>query len=186
MADITLYKLPMLTEPVIRLYLEAFPPEERRPVHLLSRLVEDATSPMTLWNIASSEGRSVGFLTLWRLPSGMTYIEHFAVNPAARGEGIGARVLSRLDELTGCGPVVIEVERPIDEMARRRIGFYERSGFVVHEGYDYAQPPYSRALPEVGMLLMTRGQIGERPIEDIGQELRRIVYLNPDDRPCGA
>lgn len=37
--------------------------------------------------------------------------------------------------------VVLEVELPFDEMSRRRIGFYQRSGFTLST-LRYIQPPY--------------------------------------------
>ena len=72
--------------------------------------------------------RYVGFITGW-LFDGYTYVEHFAIDPAASNGGIGAEAMKQF--LVFCGtPVVLEVEMPTDEMSKRRIGFYERLGFI--------------------------------------------------------
>lgn len=157
------------------LYLASFPAEERRPLHQLSRLVAEPSAPVTLYR-AEIAGSFAAFLTLWRLPSGMHYVEHFAVVPSLRGRGAGSAVVSRLPDLSGGAPVVIEVERPCDEESRRRIAFYKRGGFVLHEGFDYVQPPYSRSRAAVGMLLMTLGPLGCPRAEDIARELHETVY----------
>ena len=60
----------------------------------------------------------------------MTYGEHFAVDPDERGGGYGGKALRLLCEELQT-PVVLEVELPFDEMSRRRIGFYQRSGFTL-------------------------------------------------------
>lgn len=165
----------MMTEDVMTLYLASFPAEERRPLHQLSRLVADPSAPVTLYR-AELDGCFAAFLTLWRLPSGLHYVEHFAVIPTLRGRGAGSEIVTRLPELAGGSPVVIEVERPCYEESRRRIAFYSRGGFVLHEGFDYVQPPYSRSRAAVGMLLMTLGAPGSLGVEDIARELHEQVY----------
>ena len=67
-----------------------------------------------------------GLLMLWEGP-GFTYVEHFAIQPELRGSGLGGRVM---EKLMGQGkPVVLEIDPPVDETARRREGFYRRVGF---------------------------------------------------------
>ena len=69
----------------------------------------------------SKEDRYVGFITGW-LFDGYTYVEHFAIDPAARNGGIGAEAMKQF--LVFCGTsVVLEVEMPTDEMSKRRISF---------------------------------------------------------------
>ena len=108
-----------------RTYTESFPEVERRDFSLVRNLVRDESRFIVY--ALSKESRYVGFITGW-LFDGYTYVEHFAIDPAARNGGIGAEAMKQF--LVFCGtPVVLEVEMPTDEMSKRRIGFYERLGF---------------------------------------------------------
>ena len=72
-------------------------------------------------------------------------------------------------------PLILEVELPgANDMASRRIGFYERCGFTAHHDVDYIQPAYAPGLPSIPLLLMSTAPIPEpdRTISD----LHRIVY----------
>ena len=69
-----------------------------------------------------------GFLAVWEFES-FIYIEHFAVDPALRNSGTGSAMLQELVKQYQ-KPICLEVELPEDELTRRRIGFYERNGFV--------------------------------------------------------
>lgn len=173
-----LRRSPFMTEPVRQLYLSAFPAEERRPLHLLEHLVSSPAAPVSLL-VAESEAAFAGFITLWQLDDGLFYVEHFATVPSLRGRGLGAAILSDLRSfLPGGATVVLEVEKPDNDMASRRIGFYTRAGFRLHDRYIYIQPPYSSTLPEVEMKLMTLGD-SDRDIADIAAKLRSIVYNRP-------
>lgn len=55
-------------------------------------------------------------------------------------------------------PVVLEVEMPTEEMSKRRIGFYERLGFVL-DHHVYFQPPYRKGEAFLEMRLMTHGEL---------------------------
>lgn len=129
------------SDPVLNLientYTESFPEVERRDFSLVRNLVKDE-SRFVVYAL-SKEDRYVGFITGW-LFDGYTYVEHFAIDPAARNGGIGAEAMKQF--LAFCGtPVVLEVEMPTDEMSKRRIGFYERLGFKL-DNHVYQQPPY--------------------------------------------
>lgn len=153
------------------LYEGSFPVEERRPWDDLEARALDG-NPFFSVMVAEDAGRVVGFITTWRLPMAL-YIEHFAVDPAMRGRGVGGEIIDRVTASTR-QPVLLEVEMPDNEMARRRIEFYRRHGFDTIDGIDYIQPPYTRSLPEVPMMLMST-----RPIEDIETAIRilhQIVY----------
>ena len=71
----------------------------------------------------------VGFITYWDFDS-FYYVEHFATNPALRNGGYGKRTLEYLCNYLK-HPIVLEVERPVEEMAKRRISFYQRQGFTL-------------------------------------------------------
>lgn len=146
---------------VCKLYEAAFPPEERRtwaprPEGLRLRVAR------------GDDGSFLGFVTTWQLPDDVTYVEHLATLPSLRGQGIGGRIIDDLPER-----VVLEVELPETEEARRRIGFYERHGFTAATEQEYIQPPYGPDLPSVPMLIMYRGDVDTI---EAAHHLHRIVY----------
>lgn len=166
-----------IPEPVRALYLDSFPADERRPLHFLERLVADPASGVELLLIDGGDAVAHGFMTVWTFGSGMRYIEHLATRPELRGQGTGARALELLGTMIGNSPVVIEVECPDGGgIASRRIAFYKRCGFTLHDGYDYIQPPYKASLSSLPMKLMTRGDLEGRDIASIARELKATVY----------
>lgn len=136
-------------------YTGSFPPDERRPFPLLRCLI-DEQDLFAIGALLQNE-TYIGFLSYWDFET-FRYVEHFAVDPLARGGGLGGKCLnlflSQSDK-----PVVLEVELPEDEMSRRRIGFYERHGFVLCQ-HPYYQPSYYGEFDvRLEMRLMTWGNL---------------------------
>ncbi len=150
-------------EKVKSLYESAFPPEERRPWPEFVRLAETEE----MFEVREVEdpvsGDFVGFVTVWNMPEGFAYVEHFAVMLDFRGYGTGGRIIDSVQS-----PTVLEVELPDSDDACRRIEFYRRHGFEVGEEMEYVQPSYAPELPEVRMLLMCRGCV------DVNKAARRL------------
>ena len=115
-----------------------------------------------------------GFLAVWEFES-FIYIEHFAVDPALRNSGTGSALLQELVKQYQ-KPICLEVELPEDELTRRRIGFYERNGFVFNE-YPYIQPPISKGKSPVPLRIMTyRSEITREEFQKMKEILYRRVY----------
>ena len=115
-----------------------------------------------------------GFLAVWEFES-FIYIEHFAVDPALRNSGTGSAMLQELVKQYQ-KPICLEVELPEDELTRRRIGFYERNGFVFNE-YPYIQPPISKGRSPVPLRIMTyRSEITREEFQKMKEILYRRVY----------
>ena len=143
MASLNAFQLDTLHD----IYLEAFPPEERRPWDDIA----GDRGPRLLAIVA--DGKPAGLLTHWRLGT-FEYIEHLAVDSALRSAGIGSVALDMFVAAAGM-PVVLEVEKPASSViAARRVGFYSRHGFRVIST-TYIQPPYAPGLPEVPLDLMS-------------------------------
>ena len=103
------------------------------------------------------------------------YVEHFATNPALRNGGYGKRTLEYLCNYLK-RPIVLEVERPVEEMAKRRISFYQRQGFTLWEK-DYCQPPYKPGDDFLPMYLMVHGELDcEKDFETIKKRIHKEVY----------
>lgn len=93
--------------------------------------------------------RLSGRVGVWSVPLCGT----FAVAPAGRGKGIGGEFLRRYQQ-SGTTSVILEVEHPNTEIAARRIGFYERHGFVLNH-YEYYQPAMREGQKPLPLLIMS-------------------------------
>ncbi|MBQ3141374.1 MAG: GNAT family N-acetyltransferase [Clostridia bacterium] len=107
----------------------SFPPAEKRPYHEQKALLSEPA--YTLFAAFDEAGECLGFLATWQLED-VRFIEHFAVAPSRRNQGLGACLLREYLQSSPL-PTVLECELPEGELACRRIGFYERNGFVFHD-----------------------------------------------------
>ena len=130
------------------LYNSAFPIEERRD---LDYHLEAMTRSAFKFNALLDNGVLVGFFSFWDIDN-FFYLEHLAIEENFRNGGYGKKVLALLQSLTK-KTIILEVEHPSDDIKKRRIGFYERNGFLLND-YVYNQPPYSGE-QYVSLLLMT-------------------------------
>ena len=99
------------------------------------------------------------------------------MQPEHRGKNIGRKLLSHLFKTVGEN-VLIEVEKPETEEARRRIRFYESCGFRMREDINYVQPPYSAEQSGVEMMLMTHGDVKLRDTRDLREMLTEVYNVN--------
>lgn len=153
-------------------YNDSFPEAERRDFSLVRKLAEEE-SRFDVY-VLTREDVYVGFMTAWRFDS-FTYIEHFAIDESARNGGIGAESMKQFMSLCNT-PLVLEVEIPADEMSRRRIGFYERLGYVL-DNHIYYQPPYRQGEDSLEMRLMSFGDIDlQQSYEEVRSHIYRYVY----------
>ena len=160
---------PLLSS-VEKTYNASFPEAERRDFALVRELVE--REPRFIIYALLKDDNYVGFISGW-LFDGFTYVEHFAIDESARNGGIGAKAMKQF--LAFCGtPVVLEVEMPVDEMSKRRIGLYERLGFVLDD-HVYRQPPYRAGEDWLEMRLMSFGGIS---LEEFFEQVRDNLYEN--------
>jgi ribosomal protein S18 acetylase RimI-like enzyme len=152
---------------VRNLYESAFPSDERREFEALLDIVD--TKPAFHAEVYEKEAKPAGFIFYWTFRD-FVYVEHFAVAEAFRNQGYGKSYLLELCTKIAL-PVVLEVEKPENELHRRRIRFYENIGFKVSE-MPYLQPAYSPDKKDVPMLLMYRGDICvEKAVEEIKKEV---------------
>lgn len=159
---------PLFTET----YLTSFPIEEQRPIRSIERLITEEKR----YNAAAvldENDTYIGLLTSWEFDA-FTYIEHFAIKPGLRSSGYGTKALHAFMQ-TKASPIILEAEPPTDNMAKRRIRFYERNGFTLYD-YDYYQPPYSSDRQGVALKLM--GSIAENKdfSTSVAHTLHREVY----------
>lgn len=152
-----------------QLLTASFPPEEYRALEQL-RLYTDTREAFHN-NVILDGETPVGLFTYWDFGD-FCYGEHFAIDPERRNGGYGKRALEELCRTVHPRPIVLEVEMPEEEMARRRIGFYQRQGFALWDK-PYQQPPYKPGDGYLPMRLMAYG--GMDPEQDFGK-VRDCIY----------
>lgn len=150
----------------------AFPPDEYRELHKQREYTDQIENFHC--NMIFDDQTPVGFITYWDFGR-FYYFEHFAINPALRNGGYGKKVLNYLCE-TLQHPIVLEVEMPIEEIAQRRIGFYQRQGFTLWDR-EYQQPPYKAGDDFLPMHLMAYGNLQcEKDFDEVRERIYREVY----------
>ncbi len=149
----------------------SFPHDEVR-----SRAGQRALTEREVYRIYATrqDGRIVGFLAVYDF-SDFAFIEHFAIDPELRGGGLGSAMLAELCEAIGKS-ICLEAELPETELARRRIGFYERNGFFANP-YPYIQPPIEAGRAPVPLCVMSYGRaLGREEFERMREVIYREVY----------
>ena len=118
------------------IYSTSFPLNERR----VSIQQTDAFKKQEYQvNIYLFDNHVVGFIAFWTTMD-FIFIEHLAIAPEVRNMGLGSAILKRFTEREPI-PVILEIEPPINDLTRRRIKFYESSGFIQNDHLHF-QPPY--------------------------------------------
>lgn len=129
-----------------QLYKDAFPVCERRgAVQHAAALLDTAFHCLHL----RDEDGFVGLLSYWQW-EGLCYVEHLAIAPARRGQGLGHRVLELVP-----APAILEIEPVVDSTTARRLAFYESCGFL-RLPQPHVQLAYQTGQPEVPLWLLSR------------------------------
>lgn len=151
---------------------QSFPKEERRSYEGQRALLE--REEYKLYGAVDCQGRIIGFLAVWEL-EGLLFIEHFAVTPEARNTGVGTQLLGLLRKEYRI-PMCLEVELPVDDLTRRRIGFYERNGFALLP-FPYEQPSLGEGRAPVPLRIMLAGGCGDHEtFRKVRDQLYTVVY----------
>lgn len=156
----------------------AFPATELREKERQRALLQEPC--YRLYGV-EGEGGLQALFAVWEIAD-FLYIDHFTVREDCRNGGFGGRLLDRLVAEKG-RPVVLEVELPEDEMARRRIGFYERHGFT-YNAYPYLQPPMREGQGMQPLRMMTHpSAIDEKTYERYKRLIYQTAYHYEEGRP---
>lgn len=108
----------------------------------------------SIYNIIENDMK-VGFITLWELQD-FLFVEHFVIYKEFRKKGYGSKALSLVKEMAGL--VVLEVEHPLTDTAKKRINFYKNNGFISND-YNYMQPSYRKGGNKVPLIIMSSAPI---------------------------
>lgn len=152
------------------LYEDAFPAHEKRPFCAYEALCrnEPGFVPHTLEDSAGV----MGFLWYWQLTDGV-YLEHFAILKSRRNVGVGGEILDSF--LAHHAKVILEVEEPVDELTRRRIGFYQRHKMIFND-YVYTNPGYRHEIHEHQLCLMSSQSMDE---EACASFVKDFIFKKP-------
>lgn len=136
---------------LLSIYNEALIPEERKADDIIR---QSLTRPDYLTLGAHSQsGQLLGFASLYKSPSyPFNLLEYLATDQAARGQGIGAKLVQAALSATKNTPLLIEVDAvppsdTPDAMSRRRQNFYRRLGCLKFENIPYRMPQVSAGIP---------------------------------------
>lgn len=155
---------------LIDLYVSAFPEEERRPVEMLRKMVDNGNRMR--FNSIKCDGVLSGLFIYWEFED-FYFLEHLAIYDSMRNMKIGSQLLSYIGEHLK-KEHVLEVERPETEIAARRIAYYERNGYKVADR-NYMQPSYNCMDKSYPLWLMSSsGSVNPEWVNDI----KTYVYYN--------
>lgn len=147
---------------VWELYTTSFPAEERRSYdNFLRAVLSDPYCSLFLIGERDVVEETKGFIISWVLSPELSFIEHFAIAPEWRNHKIGQACFEMMTALalSSHSCILLEAEPPLTEIARRRIGFYERAGFEIIDA-DYIQPSYEETGRGVPLYLMAYNKGG--------------------------
>ena len=117
--------------------------------------------------------RPLGLLTAWSFEE-FIYIEHFAIAPTLRSQGYGTEALRTFIKEQR-KPIILEAEPPTDDITRRRIRFYERSGLILYD-FPYIQPAYTPKGNPVELRLMGTLNTSTTSLSLVSTTLHEVVY----------
>lgn len=153
-------------------YKDAFPYGERRDMDEVDDLL--VHNPLTTVNAIFNDGEYVGFLTYWTFDD-FIYAEHFGIEKNLRNNGIGGKAFFKFVSEAPY-PVVGEVERPVDDLTRRRVEFYERMGIRLYD-HPYLHPAFHPDTQKLEVCMVSYGDIDlEKEFDRIERYLYKYVY----------
>lgn len=122
----------------MELYRQSFPYSEQRETLSQEKILNDEAY---YFYLVHDEEIFAGLLLCWETEE-FVYIEHLCVFPEMRNKRYGQRILKLLKKQTE-KRIVLEIDPPIEEIAVRRKGFYERNGFRENP-YEHKQMPFHK------------------------------------------
>ncbi len=84
----------------------------------------------------------IGFMLHWDFGHSV-YLEHFAVSRNERNNGAGGRMLDSFIERNASKRIILDIDMPVDDISKRRLGFYQRHGLVDNPTRKHIHPNLS-------------------------------------------
>ena len=146
---------------------ESFPEYEHRTYSEQEKLL---SNPNYCAYVLENENTVIAFVAVFCFKK-FCFIEHIAVLPEYRNNGLGAAMLKQIRKISK-GPICLEVELPDSPLSSRRIEFYKRNGFYLNE-YSYIQPSMTAGQKSIPLMIMTSD---EKITEDEFTYIRSVLY----------
>ena len=155
---------------------ESFPKTEMRNYERQKALLQNPK--YKIYKAIDENNVLLGFIALWNLDE-FTYCEHIAIKSSARNGGTGSSIMKKCIEKFKDG-FVLEVEPPTGEIEKRRIGFYQRLGMKLNDGY-YLQPAMNHDTEPIELKIMSYPEIlNDYQFENYTKKIHKIVYNKND------
>lgn len=138
---------------------QAFPYSERRDMKEQKALFQLAQYEVYGWLL---NNQICAFLAAWDLDE-IRFGEHLAVSKAYRNQGIGSKLFQAYEALDN-RPLIFEVELADTEIAKRRVAFYERMGYVYYGDTVYYQGAFHDEQQPLPLRLMMNMQNAEEAL----------------------
>ena len=134
---------------IFSVYEKTFPEDERRGKEQFLALSENPD--VYIFSIKNDE-IAIGYLIFWEI-SDFYFLEHFEVFEEFRNQKFGSEILTQLQEKYE--KIMLEAEpKNQNEMAEKRIRFYEKNGFSILDE-NYLQPSYGSGKNELPLFLLS-------------------------------
>lgn len=134
------------------LYESAFPNEERRDDLEQQRVLKKKDYH---FDLIMDNGEFIGVMLYWETNE-FVFLEHFTTCKELRGKGFGKKALDLLKEKNKT--ILLEIEPPIDEMTKRRYGFYKRNDFLMNP-YYHIQAKYHLGDADLELKILSYPQV---------------------------
>lgn len=159
-------------EQIYAIMTEAFPSAEYRTKEAQRQLF--ALPQYEVYGYLEHD-RLCAFLAAWDLKE-VRFGEHLATKSEWRNAGIGAKLFRYYEGLSK-QPLVFEVELPHSELAKRRIGFYERLGYHYYGDIPYYQGSFHPHRERLELrLMMNDARMDSQRIDHIIDLIYAQVY----------
>lgn len=159
-----------LYQKAMDLYKISFPAHEQREAASQQEILSNAAYH---FDVVTDESAFIGEVLYWEI-AGFLYIEHFCILPEMRNRHYGQKILAYLQEK----PLILEIDPPVDDISRRRKGFYERCGFVENP-YRHIHPPYHAGNAGHDLVIMSSPEmLAQTEYDRFAHDLRETVMKN--------
>lgn len=135
---------------IYRIMDESFPDAEKRNYADQFSLLKDEHCKVFVER--NNQGEIIIFFTAWIFDD-FCFGEHLATDKRYRNLGLGSKFFSSCIENLP-KPIIIEVEPPETNIAKRRIELYKRLGFHLNT-YNYKQPALQAHTEPCDLLIMS-------------------------------
>lgn len=157
----------------MKLYHTGFPEHEQRKEDSQKEILQD---PGYHFNLIYDGETFVGILLCWE-NADFIYVEHFCIDEKLRNKQYGQRTLALLNaEADGKKKtVILEIDPPVDEISKRRKGFYERAQYQ-ENAFAHIHPPYREKYEGHSLVVMSYpAPLTETAYQEFAEYLRETV-----------